>query len=225
MSLTDRSPDVHLLNGWRDVLSGPAVEAAPRLLGAVLISNLSGATLTIRITEVEAYGGVGEDPASHAYRGQTLRNAPMFAAPGSAYVYLSHGIHQCLNIVCLPEGQAGAVLLRAAEVVDGIEAARHRAGVGREVADRDLARGPGRLARALGLTRETAVSANAVSLLHASSPVRLGSPPLEPPALFATSPRTGVSQGVQTPWRFFIPGEPTVSPYRAAAARRGHLRA
>ena len=127
----------------RASLTGPPHEIAPRLLGATLTSDL-GPRVTVRITEVEAYAGLGQDPGSHAHRRRTERNAAMFGPPGHAYVYFTYGMHWCLNVVAHPEGDAGAVLIRAGEVVAGVETARGRRPAAR--ADRDLARGPARLA-------------------------------------------------------------------------------
>jgi DNA-3-methyladenine glycosylase len=199
---------------------------APLLLGAHLTSDLGG-TVTVRITEVEAYGGLGEDAGSHAHRRRTDRNASMFGPVGHAYVYFTYGMHWCVNVVAHEAGAAGAVLLRAGQVVDGLPLARERRAAAR--ADRDLARGPARLAAALGVTGEL----DGVDLLAEGAPVRLtfvGSglapaPALpagaEPAAAIGTGPRTGVAgDGAATPWRFWIDGDPTVSPHRPAVARR-----
>lgn len=192
------------------LLSAHAVDVAPTLLGAIVESHLGGSRVALRITEVEAYGGVGEDPGSHAFRRLTPRNAAMFGPPGHAYVYLSHGIHACVNVVCGVPGEASAVLIRAGEVIDGVEVARERRGP--SVRDRDLARGPGRLSVALGVT----VSLNGADLLSSRGQLRLSLPARRVQA-YDVSPRTGVSgDGAATPWRFFLPGEPTVSPYRRA---------
>lgn len=126
-------------------LEGSAAEVAPLLLGARL--TLGGVTL--RLTEVEAYAGLG-DPGSHAYRGRTQRNASMFGPPGTLYVYFTYGMHHCANVVVGPEGDPGAVLFRAGEVVDGLDLARVRRPGS---SDRDLARGPARLCRALDVDR------------------------------------------------------------------------
>lgn len=194
----------------RALLTHHAVEVAPILLDAVLTTVLDGARVSLRITEVEAYGGVGEDPGSHAFRRLTPRNAAMFGPSGHAYVYLSHGIHACVNVVCGVPGEASAVLIRAGEVIDGVEVARERRGP--SVRDRDLARGPGRLSVALGVT----VSLNGADLLSRRGQLRLSLPARRVQA-HDVSPRTGVSgDGAATPWRFFLPGEPTVSPYRRA---------
>jgi DNA-3-methyladenine glycosylase len=161
--------------------------------------------VTVRITEVEAYGGE-RDPASHAYRGRTARNAVMFGPPGHLYVYFSYGMHHAGNVVCGPVGTASGALLRAGEVVRGLELARARRGP--RVRDRDLARGPGRLAQALGLTL-----ADGGADLLGSGPVRLELAAY-PVAAVATGPRVGVSLEADRPWRFWVLGDPCVSDYK-----------
>ena len=212
----------------RGLLSGPVEQLAPRLLGARLMAG----GVTVRLTEVEAYAGEGEDPGSHAHRGRTPRTEVMFGPAGHAYVYLSYGMHWCLNVVVGPEGRAAAVLLRGAEVVDGLEAARARRPGS---VDRDLCRGPARLTRALGVTGGPD-GCGGLDLLDPGSAVRLldlpgrtdatGVPDASGPegraALGITcGPRVGVAgAGAQTPWRFWLVGDPTVSAYRAAVPRR-----
>jgi len=167
----------------------------------------------VRLTEVEAYMGDGEDPGSHAFRGQTPRTAVMFGEPGHLYAYFTYGMHVCVNVVCSPAGQASAVLLRAGEVIEGIDSARMRRLTSRS--DRDLAQGPARLAVALGIP----LSANGTDL--ATGSLRLELQPAVP--TFQTGPRTGVSgTGGSTDfsWRYWIPGDPTVSPYKAAVPRK-----
>ena len=191
----------------RALSSGSALEVAPALLGAVLSHTTPEGTVSVRLTEVEAYLGVGEDPGSHAHRGPTPRTSPMFGPPGHLYAYFSYGMHVCINVVCSPVGTASAVLLRAGEVVAGLELARMRRG--ERVPDRDLARGPARLTVALGIALD-------------QSGDDLAEPPFdlllpERPRASATGPRTGVSGlggGAAYPWRFVLPGETTVSPYR-----------
>jgi DNA-3-methyladenine glycosylase len=192
-----------------DLLAGPVVDAARGLLGC----SLTAGGVTVRLTEVEAYSGVGMDPASHAHRGRTPRNTIMFGPPGYLYVYFTYGMHWCLNVVCGPVGEASAVLLRAGEVVSGLAAARERRGVPR---DRDLARGPARLAVALGLDG----SANGSSLVDGSGPavLRLPAAPLAD-ALIQAGPRVGVSGGHDMPWRFWLAGERSVSAYRRHVPR------
>jgi DNA-3-methyladenine glycosylase len=189
----------------RTLLAGPVVPAARGLLGA----RLAAGGVTVRLTEVEAYAGVGQDPASHAHRGRTARNAVMFGPPGHLYVYFTYGMHWCANVVCGPEGEAAAVLLRAGEVVDGVDLARERRCAARS--DRDLARGPARLTLALGIDG----ALDGSPLLDPDGAVRL-SPPDEAPdeASVRSGPRVGVNGGADTPWRFWIDGDPTISPYR-----------
>ena len=196
----------------RSRLQGAPPEVAPRLLGAVLVSNVEGQRVAARISEVEAYGGVGEDPGSHAFRGQTPRNATMFGPAGHAYVYFTYGMHWCVNVVTGPEGSASAVLLRAGEIVEGIEVARARRPSARS--DRDLARGPARLTTAMGITG----ALDGVDLFADASPLRLLLPSRPDPAV-VEGPRTGVAgPGAPTPWRF-ASDHPTVSPYRPASRR------
>jgi DNA-3-methyladenine glycosylase len=169
---------------------------------------LSHAGVTVRITEVEAYAGAA-DPGSHAYRGRTARNATMFGPAAHLYVYFTYGMHFCANVVCGPQGSASGCLLRAGEVVEGIETARERR-LGSS--DRDLARGPARLTRVLDLTREH----DGADLVL--GPVRLELP-AEPEAAVSTGPRVGLRGAPERPWRFWITGDPTVSAYRPAKAR------
>lgn len=174
---------------------------APSLLNATLRHG----EVAVRLTEVEAYDGA-TDPASHAYRGRTSRNAIMFGPPGFLYLYFSYGVHWAANVVCGPDGTSSAVLLRAGEVIDGIELARHRRSTAKQ--DRDLARGPGRLTQALGLTGD-----HRGSDLFGNGPVSL-SPATDPPSEIAAGPRVGVSVAAERPWRFWIVGDPSVSAYR-----------
>ena len=206
------------------LLDDDPVVVAPRLLGAVL----HGRGVSVRLTEVEAYRGEGVDPGSHAFRGRTPRTVPMFGPAGTIYVYLSYGMHRCLNLVCGPEGEAAAVLLRAGEVVEGAEvAAKRRAAAAprrigecasRVIAPRDLARGPARLATALGIDLNDSGGMLAAGPLPAEG-VALEPGPLVPPELIASGPRVGVSGPGGTaeyPWRYWLVGEPTVSAYRPA---------
>ncbi|MDO4901137.1 DNA-3-methyladenine glycosylase [Actinomyces sp.] len=200
-------------------LVGDPVEVAPRLLGAVLTVSSPQGAVSVRLTEVEAYRGE-TDPGSHAHRGRTARNASMFEAAGVVYVYFTYGMHYCVNLVCGPAGLPRAVLLRGGEVTDGLELARRR----RQAAhvDRDLARGPARLCQALGLTRDDdgarlGPPRSRISLALPEPGRELGSGRLR------TGPRTGVAgpggDGSAYPWRFWIDGEPTVSPYKPARPR------
>jgi len=198
-------------------LDEDALDVAPTLLGCLF----STGGVTLRITEVEAYRG-SIDPGSHAFRGRTGRNATMFGPPGHLYAYFSYGMHVCANIVCSPEGEASAVLLRAGQIVDGIELARERRGAA--VPDRDLARGPARLTVALGI--ELADDGAAIRLpgrtATQEASTRFSLQEREEPSVFESGPRTGVGGaggGGEYPWRFWIPGDPTVSPYRASVPR------
>lgn len=173
-----------------------ALEVAPALLGCVLRVRGVG----VRIVEVEAYEGT-DDPASHAWRGPTARNRVMFGPAGRLYVYQMHG-HRCANVVCGPDGVASAVLLRAGEVVEGVDAAR-----GRRPGVRDawLARGPGNLGRALGITLEDWGAS-------------LGGPEIElldgdtvPVEAVASGPRVNVSRAFDRPWRFWDARSASVS--------------
>ena len=187
----------------RDVLSGPVLEVAPRLLGAVLRHG----DVAVRLTEVEAYDGPA-DPGSHAYRGTTLRNAVMFGPPGFLYVYFTYGMHHCCNVVTGPEGTPSAVLLRAGEVVAGVDVARSRRP---RSTDRDLARGPARLCQALGI----GLADNGADLMSGPVTLELG----DPVTTVSTGPRVGLRGAPDRPWRFWVAGDPTVSPYRAAKPR------
>jgi DNA-3-methyladenine glycosylase len=185
------------------VLSRPVLDVAPRLLGAILRHG----GVAVRLTEVEAYDGAN-DPGSHAYRGPTRRNQVMFGPAGHLYVYFTYGMHHCANIVCGSEGTASAVLMRAGEVVEGIDTARARRG---NHADRDLARGPARLCSALGL-----------DLTHNGLDLSTGALTLGPsigPERISTGPRVGLRHAADLPWRLWLTDDPTVSRYVAAKPR------
>lgn len=262
----------------RDFLARPAAEVAPGLLGCVLESDSPAGLVAVTLTEVEAYAGQA-DPASHAYRGPTRRNAVMFGPAGHAYVYFTYGMHFCVNLVCLPAGTAAAVLLRAGRVVAGAELARarraasSRAGGGKGAGrgpggaaggpggaaggpggpggaaggpggaaggpggaagrpggaaggpggmpDRDLARGPARLCQAMGIDR----SLNGADVCDPGSPLRIRAAPAGNDGAAAVAPvslgpRVGVAEGADVAWRFWLPGDPTVSAYRPHVPRR-----
>jgi DNA-3-methyladenine glycosylase len=203
----------------RDFFARHAVVVAPDLLGCVLEHQTADGLVAVELTEVEAYAGQS-DPASHAYRGKTRRNAVMFGPPGHAYVYFTYGMHFCVNLVCLgEEGSASAVLLRAGAVIAGEELARARRTRGTaSVASRDLARGPARLCQALDIDREF----DGADVCAADSPLRVRAGAGNPvrSAKIATGPRVGVSSAAEIPWRFWFEGEPTVSVYRAHVPRR-----
>jgi DNA-3-methyladenine glycosylase len=221
----------------RSLFAGPVLDVAPKLLGMVLRSTTDEGTVAVRLTEVEAYDGPN-DPGSHAYRGETPRNAVMFGPPGFLYVYFTYGMHYCMNVVVGPEGRPSAVLLRAGEIIEGLDLARARRGrpdtqkvvfnqaragvrAGPVVKrpngnpDRDLARGPARLCVALGIGRD----GNGADLLAKDSPIQLLPGPGfdgEP----STGPRVGLREAADWAWRFWIPGDPSVSPYRPHVPKR-----
>jgi DNA-3-methyladenine glycosylase len=198
----------------RSFFDRPVLEIAPDLLGRTLVRITEHGPIELRLTEVEAYDGPN-DPGSHAYRGRTDRNAVMFGPPGHTYVYFTYGMWHCLNLVCGPEGRASGVLLRAGEVIAGAGLARVHRPTSRK--DSDLAQGPARLATALSVDR----SLNGSDACAAGSPFRVltGTPP--PAGAVRTGPRTGVGgEGAAHPWRYWIDGDPTVSPYRAHAPRK-----
>ena len=191
---------------------GPVDEVAPALLGCWVVTDRPEGRVALRLTEVEAYSGAGEDPASHAHRGPTPRAAIMFGPPGRLYVYFSYGVHWCANVVVGPEGRGSAVLLRAGEVVVGEPVAAARRPAAR--AGRDLARGPARLTQALAIGPDD----RGADLLDPASPVRLHAG--EPPAAVSAGPRVGISVATELPWRFWDPASDTVSAFRAGGKRR-----
>ena len=203
----------------RDFFARPALAVAGDLLGCVLAHQTGAGLTAVMLTEVEAYEGA-TDPASHAYRGQTARNAVMFGAPGHAYVYFTYGMHFCVNLVCLPPGTASAVLLRAGRVIEGVPLAAGRRSAGRSgarpgrIAERELARGPARLCQALGIGREL----DGADVCDPASPLRiLGR--AGPAAGISQGPRVGISAAADRPWRFWLTGDPTVSSYRPHTPR------
>lgn len=185
-----------------------ALEVAPDLVGVVVAPADDGSLppsqpVAVRIVETEAYRH--DDPACHAYRGRTPRNAPLFGPPGHAYVYRSYGIHWCLNVATGSDGVAEGVLLRAAEPLAGLATIRARRGD--RVAERDLVRGPGRLTQALAVDG----SLSGVDLCDDDAPLALYDDGAAPEV--STTPRVGVSQAADLPWRFVAAGSRWVSPY------------
>lgn len=184
----------------RDFYQRTSAEVAPELLGKHLdLDGVGG-----RIVEVEAYGG-SDDPASHAYRGKTARNGVMFGPPGRVYVYLIYGVHWCANLVCLDEGTASAVLIRALAPTEGVEKMRQRRIKARR--DRDLCSGPGRLCQALGIDG----GYDGCDAVTGDCGLRVyddGSPPPEGPG---QGTRIGISVAKEIPWRWTIPGDPNLS--------------
>ncbi|HUC86717.1 MAG TPA: DNA-3-methyladenine glycosylase [Candidatus Saccharimonadales bacterium] len=178
-----------------------ALSLAARLLGCELIHESKEGTTTGLIVETEAYHT--EDPASHSFRGQTKRNAVMFGPPGYAYIYLSYGIHRCMNVVAGRDGVAEAVLIRALEPTGGIPLMEHRRST---TLIRNLCSGPGKLVQAMGIV----AAQNGASL---NSPRLYIRPRTAVPPVMA-SPRIGISQAVEQPWRFFIAGNPHVTSHK-----------
>jgi DNA-3-methyladenine glycosylase len=185
-----------------------APEAAPLLLGALLVRELDGEQVIARVVEVEAYEQ--DDPASHSATGRSDRNASMFAEPGTAYVYRSYGVHWCLNVSVGPRGRGAAVLLRAAVVIGGSAAVwRRRPGAASQDA---LLRGPGCLTAGLDID---APRHDGRELLDGSGSLRLAGDGWHPSTQdIATGPRVGVARASEVPWRWYLRGEPAVSRYR-----------
>ncbi len=175
-------------------------DVARELLGCLLVRRVGRATLSGRVVEVEAYRG-SDDPASHSYRGPTKRSAIMFGEAGHVYVFFSYGNHWCLNFTTEAEGQPGAVLIRALEPVEGIEAMKKSRGVSKVA---QLTNGPGKLTKALSIdgvfNGEDLAKSRRLYVLGREQPVRV-----------ATSARIGISKGRERQWRFFVEGNPFVS--------------
>ena len=188
-----------------DQLLVDPVAAAHRLLGA----TITGRGVRATVVEVEAYGGVPDGPwpdaSAHSFRGLNGRNAVMFGPPGHLYTYRSHGVHVCANVSCGPDGVAAAVLLRAAAIEAGLDVAQDRRGAA--IPAVALARGPGNLCSALGIT----MADNGIDLFDPKSPVRLT---LNERRGVLSGPRVGISQAADRPWRLWLAGRPEVSAYR-----------
>jgi DNA-3-methyladenine glycosylase len=189
----------------RSFFARPSTEVAPDLLGRVLVRILpDGVRLSATIVETEAYGE--GDPASHAFRGRTPRNAVMFGPPGHLYVYFTYGMHFCMNVVTESEGRGSAVLLRAAEPLRGHEAMAERRGTSEA---RRLCSGPARWTQAFGIAREE----NGADLVRGREVYLLEGEPVPRSAIRITT-RVGVNVGVERPWRFLVAESPFVSPGR-----------
>ena len=184
-------------------LLGPLDVVAPALLGCWVVTDRPEGTVAVRLTEVEAYSGAGDDPAAHSHRGPTPRSAVMFGPPGHLYVYFSYGVHWCANVVVGPAGRGSAVLLRAGEVVAGVDVARARRPATSSL--RNLARGPARLTSALAIGPDD----REARLLSPDSSVRLHRGTA--PASVTAGPRVGISKAADLPWRFTETGAATVS--------------
>jgi DNA-3-methyladenine glycosylase len=194
---------------WLDLPATAVDQAARMLLGWHLKAN----GVVVRLTEVEAYSGLGADPASHAHRGRTPRNAIMFGPAGFLYVYQIYGVYQCMNIVCGEDGVAAA--LRAGEVIEGVETARARRPGARN--DTDLGAGPGKLTRALGISKAD----YGTSVVDGTGPLTITPPGKDDEPLIEAGPRVGVTSAHDVAWRFWIKGDPTVSAYRRHNPRPG----
>ena len=191
-------------NGWgplgREFFLGDARAVAPTLLNKLLVrGDVAG-----RIVEVEAYRGAA-DPASHAYRGPTRRNATMFGPPGHLYVYFSYGVHWCANAVCGPVGTGHAVLLRALAPVTGTDQMWSRRPGARRA--QDLCSGPGKLCQALEVGREQ----DGADLVTGEGGVLIAADGCSPPARPGRGPRVGISVAAEHRWRWWVPGDPNVS--------------
>jgi DNA-3-methyladenine glycosylase len=222
----------------REFFDRPSTEVAPDLLGCVLWHDSPAGLVAARLVEVEAYRGP-IDPASHAYRGKTARNAVMFGPPGYAYVYFSYGMHYCVNLVCQPAGQGEAVLIRAGAVVEGADLARRRryglpdAAADRKAAaaagtgtngrqrERDLARGPGRLCQALGIDRslDGADACAPDGSVGVSPPVAFSQPEVSASGSIQAGPRVGISHAADRPWRYWLADDRYVSAYKTLRPR------
>src|SRR5688500_2449263 len=178
------------------------VEVARELLGGVLSHEVGGETLAGIIVETEAYGP--DDPANHAYRGATSRNAVMFGPPGNAYVYRIYGIHWCVNAVTRGEDSGEAVLIRALQPIAGIETMRRNRGLTESSDNRQLCRGPGSLCRALSITGEL----NGADLTRPPLTILSGD---KSEIVSVESSRIGITRAAERPWRFLIAGNSYVS--------------
>jgi DNA-3-methyladenine glycosylase len=196
----------------RSFFTRPSPEVGPDLLGRILVRRLGdGALLTARIVEAEAYQE--DDPASHSYRGRTSRTEVMFGPPGHAYVYFTYGMHHCINVVTGSTGEGSAVLLRAAEPLEGLEEMARCRGTNDP---RALCSGPGRLCQALAIDR----AENGVDLVRGRELWLLEGTPA-PPSSISVGPRVGITSGIERPWRFSVRGDRFVSRARPAAPVRG----
>lgn len=185
-------------------------EVAAELIGCRFVRRLeNGHRLIVRLTEVEAYLGDGSDPASHAHPGPTARNQTMFGPPGRLYAYRSYGIHTCVNVVCKMGDEAAAILLRAAEPLEGFAYMKQQRGLAEDAPPQSISVGPGRLAQALGLRLED----DGQSLLR--PPMTLHAPAeTAPPVAVERGPRVGITKAPDLPYRYFETNSPWVSPYR-----------
>ena len=196
----------------RSFFTRPSPEVGPDLLGRILVRRVGeGTLLTARIVEAEAYQE--DDPASHSFRGRTNRTEVMFGPPGHAYVYFTYGMHHCMNVVTGSMGEGSAVLLRAAEPLEGLEEMTRRRGTNDP---RALCSGPGRLCQALGIDR----AENGLDLVRGRELWLLEGAPV-PPSKISVGSRVGITSGTERPWRFSVRGDRFVSLARPAVPVRG----
>jgi len=196
----------------RSFFTRPSPEVGPDLLGRILVRRVDdGTLLTARIVEAEAYQE--DDPASHSYRGRTNRTEVMFGPAGHVYVYFTYGMHHCMNVVTGSTGEGSAVLLRAAEPLEGLEEMARRRGTNDP---RMLCSGPGRLCQALGIDR----AENGLDLVRGRQLWLLEGAPV-PPSMISVGSRVGITSGTERPWRFSVRGDRFVSRVRPAAPVRG----
>jgi DNA-3-methyladenine glycosylase len=184
----------------------PPDVVARRLLGKLIISRINRQRVTGRIVELEAYLGL-DDPASHSYIGKTPRNAVLFGPPGFAYVYFIYGMYYCLNVSCQPEGQAGGILIRALEPVEGLKTMARLRKLPVSANPRLLTSGPGRLCQALGITR---AAHNGLDVTSRASALQILDDGFEP-AIIRSTPRIGIRKAVEHPLRFVVEGNRFVS--------------
>ncbi len=185
----------------RSFYARPTLLVAADLVGKVLVHRTAGGAASGMIVECEAYIGE-EDPACHAAPGPTPRNAPLYGPPGFVYVYFNYGVHYLVNAVTEPSGSPAAVLVRALDPLEGIELMERRRGAGRS--RHELCRGPGNLARALGITLEE----NRLDLTRSALTIEDRG---LTPGKTAWSPRIGIRVGLERPWRAYVAGHPAVS--------------
>ena len=204
------SGSVTLSTEWRllprSFFDAPPEQVARALLGKILVRHVAGQRLAGRIVETEAYLGE-HDPAAHAASGRTARNAVLYGPPGHAYVYNIYGLHQCLNVSCLPDGTPGCVLLRALEPLEGIRRMRHNRGLEMSAGIHQVASGPGKLCQALGITR---AAENGIDLTRVGSPLGLYKDDFQCDGI-TVAPRVGIRKAADLPLRFFLTGHACVS--------------
>lgn len=187
----------------QDFYSDPPFLVAPKLLGKILLNKKFGLQRSGRIVEVEAYGGT-DDPASHAYKGKTSRNASMFGPPGHLYVYFTYGMHWCSNVVCLGQHCPGAVLIRALAPLSGLEIMRQNRTT---VVDENLCSGPAKLSQAMGIKKDLDGS----TLFDSSQDLVIAQDINLLPFEISQGRRIGISNAKEFNWRWWIKGDPNVS--------------